>query len=120
VIGTNIFDRDTRGSGSAVCSGDRDDAWPPLTVEGEPTAGDGVTAELTTFEHESGGIQVAAAGWPLYYYADGGAPGDASGQGAGDVRWVLSPEGTPKRPEPTPTRSPTSTSGDGEGGNDPY
>jgi len=55
-----IFDRDTWGSGSAVCSGDCDDAWPPLTVEGEPTAGDGVTAELTTFEHESGGIQVAA------------------------------------------------------------
>jgi len=113
-----MFDRDTQGDGASSCSGDCAGAWPPLTVDGEPTASEGVGADLTTFEREDGSTQVAAAGWPLYYFADDEEPGDANGQGAGDVWWVLSPDGTPKRPEPTPTRSPTSTSGDG--GSDPY
>jgi plastocyanin len=108
-----MFDRDTRGAGASTCSGDCAGAWPPLTVDGDPTAGDGVTAELATFEREDGSTQVAAGGWPLYYFANDGAPGDANGQGAGDVWWVLGPGGTPKRPEPTPTRTPTSDGGGG-------
>ena len=111
-----MFDRDTRGAGSSTCSGDCAGAWPPLTVDGEPTAGDGVTAELTTFEREGGGTQVAANGWPLYYFADDEEPGDANGQGVGDVWWVLGPGGTPKRPPATPTRTPTAEGGEGGGG----
>jgi len=110
-----MFDRDTRGSGSSTCSGDCAGAWPPLTVDGDPIAGDGVTATLTTFEREGGGTQVAANGWPLYYFADDGTAGDANGQGAGDVWWVLGPGGAPKRPEATPTPTPTSDGGGGGG-----
>jgi plastocyanin len=115
-----MFDRDARGDGSSSCSGDCAGAWPPLTVEEEPTAGDGVTADLTTFEREDGTTQVAAAGWPLYYFADDGEPGEANGQGAGGVWWVLGPGGTPKRPEATstPTASPTPTPT--SDGGDPY
>ena len=111
-----MFDRDTRGSGASSCSGDCASAWPPLTVEGEPTAGAGVTAELTAFERDDGTTQVAAGGWPLYYFADDEAPGDANGQGAGDVWWVLGPDGTPKRPASTPTSTPTPTSTSSGGG----
>jgi len=57
--------------------------------------GDGVSAELTTFEREDGSTQVAADGWPLYYFAPDEAPGDAKGQGVNDVWWVLAPDGTP-------------------------
>jgi predicted lipoprotein with Yx(FWY)xxD motif len=115
-----MFDRDTRGSGSSACRGDCASAWPPLTVEGDPTAGGAVTAELGTFEREGGGTQVAAGGWPLYYFADDGAPGAANGQGAGDVWWVLGPGGGPKRPASTPSSSPTPTPDGGNGGSDPY
>jgi len=46
-------------------------------------------------EREGGEVQVAAAGWPLYYFADDGNPGDVAGQGVNDVRWVLAPDGSP-------------------------
>lgn len=111
-----VFDRDTEGDGSSVCTGDCADAWPPLTVTGEPTAGAGVTASLSTFERESGETQVAAGGWPLYYFNSDGEPGDAEGQGVGDVWWVVAPDGTPRRPETTATPTPTG----GGGGDGPY
>ncbi|MFC6731773.1 hypothetical protein [Haladaptatus sp. GCM10025893] len=44
-----------------------------------------------------GSTQVAAAGWPLYYFAPDENPGDANGQGVNDVWWVLRPDGTPVR-----------------------
>ncbi|WP_121822073.1 COG4315 family predicted lipoprotein [Halostella salina] len=91
-----MFDEDTQGEGASTCSGGCAETWPPLTAE-DPTAGDGVTAELTTFEREDGSAQVAANGWPLYYYAPDEEPGDATGQGVGDVWWVLAPDGTPVR-----------------------
>ncbi|QLG50420.1 COG4315 family predicted lipoprotein [Natrinema halophilum] len=92
------FDRDTQDAAESACSGDCVDAWPPLTVDQEPTAGEGVTAELTTFERADGTMQVAANGWPLYYFASDEEPGDANGHGANDVWWVLGPDGTPMRP----------------------
>ena len=94
-----MFDNDERGSGSSTCSGGCLDAWPPLTSEGAPESGDGVTAGLTTFDRGDGTIQVAANGWPLYYWQGDSSPGDANGQGVNDVWWVLRPDGTPVRPD---------------------
>lgn len=99
-----MFDNDSQGAGESTCYDSCPESWPPLTVEGEPVAGGEVTAELSTFEREDGGRQVAAAGWPLYYYAADEEPGDATGQGAGGVWWVLRPDGTPVR-ETTPTET---------------
>lgn len=93
-----MFDNDTKGSASSTCSGDCASNWPPLTVDGEATAGGDVTATLTTFERSDGSTQVAANGWPLYYFASDDAAGDANGQGVGDVWWVLRPDGTPVKP----------------------
>ena len=106
-----IFDRDTQGEGASACSGGCLEAWPPLTVDGEPTTGDGVEAELTTFERDGGETQVAAGGWPLYYYADDEGPGETNGQGVGDVWWVLGPDGAPKRPDGTSTPTPAQGGG---------
>jgi len=108
-----MFDSDTQAEGASTCSGGCADAWPPLTVDGEPAVGDGVAAELSTFEREDGSTQVAADGWPLYYYASDAEPGDATGQGANDVWWVLRPDGMPVRHSSTAT--PTDTSGGGGG-----
>lgn len=89
-----MFDADTQGSGESACTGDCLNAWPPLTVDGEPTAGSGVSAELSTFDRGDGTIQVAAAGWPLYYFASDSSPGDTQGQGVNDVWWVIGADGS--------------------------
>lgn len=108
-----LFEQDTEGAGSSTCSGGCAQAWPPLVVSGEPTAGEGVEAALSTFERESGETQVAAAGWPLYYYAGDEEPGDATGQGLNDVWWVLAPDGSAVTPS---AESPTATDSSGSGG----
>lgn len=90
-----MFDQDTQGDEASTCYDGCAETWPPLTVDGEPTAGDDVTAELDSFERETGEPQVMADGWPLYYFASDEEPGDAAGQGINDVWWVLAPDGSP-------------------------
>lgn len=92
-----MFDSDTQGSGESTCTDGCLDAWPPLTVADEPTPGDGVDAELNSFERSDGELQVAANGWPLYYFQEDEEPGDVAGQGANDVWWLLDPAGEPIR-----------------------
>lgn len=95
-----LFDSDEQGADESTCYDDCAEAWPPLTVESDPTAGEGVTVELGTFERADGGTQVTAGGWPLYYFAQDAEPGDAMGQGINDVWWVLGPDGAPVRDAP--------------------
>ena len=111
--------------GESTCYGDCASAWPPLTVDGEPTAGSGVTAELGTTERDDGSTQVTAAGKPLYYYAGDSQPGDTTGQGVGGVWFLLAPDGSriggasaETAAEPT-TASETTESG-GSGGSGTY
>lgn len=89
-----MYDRDSQGEGESACGADCADGWPPLTVDGEPSKGDDVAAELTTFEREDGATQVAAAGWPLYYFASDEEPAHTRGHGASDVWWLLRPDGS--------------------------
>ncbi|WP_135364148.1 COG4315 family predicted lipoprotein [Halosimplex halophilum] len=105
------FDSDTQGEGASTCYDGCAGAWPPLTVDDESavTAGPDVSAELTTFEREDGSLQVAADGWPLYYFASDEDPGDANGQGANDVWWVLRPDGSVVRSTDEGTESATAT-----------
>ncbi|WP_265109765.1 plastocyanin/azurin family copper-binding protein [Halosolutus halophilus] len=91
-----MFDQDTQGESESACYEDCADAWPPLTTD-TIAAGDDVTADLETFERETGEMQVMANGWPLYGFAQDDAPGDARGQGSNGVWWVLGPDGTPIR-----------------------
>lgn len=77
---------------ASACSGGCAAKWPPLTVaSGLPTAGTGVTGDLTTFARSDGSMQVAYDSQPLYYYADDTAPGDANGQGVGEVWFIAEP-----------------------------
>ncbi|MFC6766073.1 hypothetical protein ACFQE6_14050 [Natrinema soli] len=92
-----MFDEDEQDAEESACYDDCEENWPPLTTEEEPAAGDDISAELTTFEREDGETQVAANGWPLYYFAQDEEAGDANGQGIGDVWWVLDEAGEPAR-----------------------
>ena len=106
-----MFDDDTRGSAESTCTDSCIEAWPPLTVESATalSAGDEVSAELGTFERADGATQVTANGWPLYYFASDEEPGDAKGQGVGDVWWVLDASGSPVRPGSTATTEAATT-----------
>lgn len=83
-------------STESTCYDDCEAAWPPLTSEGEPTAGEGIDASLlATSERTDGSAQVTLDGHPLYFFAQDESPGDVNGQGVGDVWFVVSPEGAP-------------------------
>lgn len=89
-----LFEQDDRGAGASSCSGGCAEAWPPLTVDGSPSAADAVTGEVTTFDREDGSTQVAVNGWPLYFFQSDESPGDVMGQGVNDVWWVLGTDGS--------------------------
>lgn len=86
------FTQDTQGESSS-CSGGCLETWPALLVEGDavPAGLDAAVFDVVT--RDDGGVQLTAGGWPLYTYAPD-APGDTSGQGVGDVWWVVAPDGT--------------------------
>jgi predicted lipoprotein with Yx(FWY)xxD motif len=88
-----FFANDTEGTSN--CEGDCLENWPPVTVDGEPTAGEGVTAELGTTEGTDGSTQLTVNEFPAYYFAGDSAEGDTNGQGVGDVWWVFGADGEP-------------------------
>lgn len=114
-----MFDKDTKGDGASACYDGCADNWPPFVAE-DPSAGDDVSAALSTFERDGGDMQVTANGWPLYYFASDESPGDAKGQGVGDVWWVLDPAGTPVTGASDTTTTTTSDGGGDDGDDDDY
>lgn len=107
-----LFTRDTAGE-TPTCTDSCAENWPPLTG-GPPQGGDGVRAPIGRVERPDGSMQVTAGGMPLYYFAGDTEPGDATGQGVGDVWFVLRPDGSAVRDAATTTttetESPTVTS----------
>jgi predicted lipoprotein with Yx(FWY)xxD motif len=82
---------------SSMCSGPCAQAWPPLTTDGQPTAGAGVTASmLTTIKRSDGSMQVVYGGHPLYFFQGDTSAGATNGQGLnnfGGLWWLVSPAG---------------------------
>lgn len=89
-----LFTNDTQNGGSSACTGNCLTNWPPLLTTGDPVAGEGVDPSLLgTITRDDGTTQVTYNGWPLYYYAQDTAAGDANGQGVGSVWYLVSPAG---------------------------
>ena len=92
-----LFEAD-KGTASA-CDGACARAWPPLTTNGRPIAGSGVSAsKLGTAERSDGTTAVTYNGHPLYRFAGDSAPGQTAGQGSdgfGAEWYVLSASGSP-------------------------
>jgi predicted lipoprotein with Yx(FWY)xxD motif len=88
-----IFKMDTKDSGKSVCNGDCATTWPPYVLEDgeEIKAEDGVTGTITMITRDDGAKQVAYNGWPLYYFKNDAAAGDANGQGLNDVWFIANP-----------------------------
>jgi predicted lipoprotein with Yx(FWY)xxD motif len=80
--------------GVSNCVDDCATNWPPLTVESADAVVPGINlqGEIGTIERADGTIQVTYNGWPLYYWKDDAAIGDATGEGVGDVWYTVAPE----------------------------
>jgi predicted lipoprotein with Yx(FWY)xxD motif len=91
--GMTLYKFDNDAAGVSNCADQCAENWPPFTV-GENdrlVGGAGVMGELATIERADGGLQVTYNGMPLYYWAQDAAPGDTTGQGVGEVWWVVAP-----------------------------
>lgn len=77
-----VFDEDEAGVSN--CIDDCLRTWRPLTIDGDPTGGDGV-GELATIERDDDIDQVTHNGRPLYYYTRDIGAGDQSGDGVNGV-----------------------------------
>ena len=69
------------------------ESWPALTLYAGDrlVAGPGITGELGTIERADGAMQVTYNDMPLYFFAEDAAPGDTTGQGRGEVWFVVAP-----------------------------
>jgi len=86
------FTKDKGGKSS--CYGDCEATWPALTVQGSPSAGDGVEASLlATSDRKDGSAQVTYKGMPLYHFSGDQQPGDTNGQGVGGLWFAVTPDG---------------------------
>jgi predicted lipoprotein with Yx(FWY)xxD motif len=87
------FTKDKAGKSS--CYGDCEATWPALTVQGSPSAGNGVAASLlATTDRKDGSAQVTYKGMPLYHFSGDQQPGDTNGQGVGGVWFAVTPDGS--------------------------
>ena len=113
-----LFTRDSEGE--SVCYDDCASAWPPLTVDESATVPDGLPGAVGTTERRDGSVQVTYNGMPLYYFQNDRQPGDVSGQGVGDVWFVVNPTcegGATADAGTTTTDDTTATESDGGGTN---
>jgi len=92
--GMTLYTFNNDEAGVSNCADDCAQAWPPFTVRPDVvlTGGPNVMSELGTIERADGSLQVTYNGMPLYFWSEDAAPGDATGQGVGDVWFVVTPE----------------------------
>jgi predicted lipoprotein with Yx(FWY)xxD motif len=94
--GMTLYDFGIDTPGVSNCTDQCIEIWPPLTVASadELYAGLGAVAPddlgLIT-RADSGALQVTYRDRPLYFYIEDSEPGDANGQGFGDVWFVVRP-----------------------------
>jgi predicted lipoprotein with Yx(FWY)xxD motif len=78
--GYTLYDFHKDKGTKSMCNGECAKAWPPLTTEGAPSAGNGANASmLGTTTRSDGTEQVTYAGHPLYTFVGDKKPGEANG-----------------------------------------
>jgi predicted lipoprotein with Yx(FWY)xxD motif len=102
-----MFTKDEPGKSN--CTGDCLANWPVFTAADPLTLPDGVPGELTQIARDDGTMQVAYNGMPLYYWANDANPGDTTGQGVGDVWFVVAPAEVGGTPIASPVASPVAS-----------
>jgi predicted lipoprotein with Yx(FWY)xxD motif len=87
-----LFTQDKHGR--STCTGSCTRVWPPVIVDGEPTAAAGVVKrKLSTRPRADGRKQLLYNGHPLYTLTADTGPGQINGQGFQGTWFVVSPRG---------------------------
>ena len=94
------FTGTSRDSGTSVCTGGCAAAWPPLTAPVKAPAGVRLPGPLGMITRAGGVEQVTLNGFPIYYYADDKAPGQAAGNGVEGTWHVIKIRARAPRPRP--------------------
>ena len=98
-----LFTKDGKGSGQSTCDGTCAKTWPPLLVDGRITVAQDIDTGLVgRITRADGREQVTVGGWPVYTYAKDGAPGEATGHGAGNTWYAMEPNGCKVDPSRRP------------------
>jgi predicted lipoprotein with Yx(FWY)xxD motif len=82
--GAALYAADQEADGTVLCTDSCTDVWPPLTVEGEPVAGDGLEESLGVAARPEGTRQVTFDGRLLYRFAEDSS-GTVTGNGLADT-----------------------------------
>ena len=95
--GLTLYDFHKDKGGKSACYGACEQAWPPLTSEGQPKAGEGAMAsKLGTAKRKDGTLQVTYDDHPLYTFVEDKKPGEANGNDTtafGAEWYALQPSG---------------------------
>lgn len=92
--GLSLYGFTPDADGAPTCVDDCARAWPPFTVDGDALPESLDASVFSVVTHPDGSSQLAAGGWPLYYFAGDAAPGDVNGQGSGGNWFLASPDGS--------------------------
>jgi predicted lipoprotein with Yx(FWY)xxD motif len=88
------FTKDVKDSGKSNCTGDCLVKWPPVIAASDTPKVEGVTGTVGTIATADGKKQVTVNGMPVYLWEKDKAPGDVTGQGVGNVWYLVGPDGT--------------------------
>jgi predicted lipoprotein with Yx(FWY)xxD motif len=83
--GRTLYTFDKDAGGKSNCTGGCAAAWPPFFAQDPPKD----NGAFTQIMREDGRMQWARDGKPLYFFAGDGRPGDAKGDGTGNVWHVV-------------------------------
>lgn len=92
--GLSLYGFTPDAGGTPTCVDGCAQAWPPFTVEGDALPDGLDPAVFSVVTHPDGSSQLAAGGWPLYYFAGDAAAGDVNGQGSGGNWFLAAPDGS--------------------------
>ena len=87
------FTKDVKDSGKSNCTGDCLVKWPPVIAATDTPKVEGVTGKVGTIDTPDGKKQVTVDGMPVYLWEKDKAPGDITGQGVGNVWYLVAPDG---------------------------
>jgi predicted lipoprotein with Yx(FWY)xxD motif len=97
--GKTLYVLSTDPKGGSKCAATCVSKWKPLTPQGKPTAGPGVSSSLlSTFKRSDGTTQVLYNGHALYTYTVPGATAGAGVTADGGTWYLVSPSGQAIKP----------------------
>ncbi len=90
--GNSLYYFTKDSSGASVCNGDCIKNWPAFSASGFVLPSALNPDDFGTIQRSDGASQVTYKGYPLYYWVKDGMRGDVTGQGVGNVWYVVDPE----------------------------